>query len=258
MSGIGNTYTTAQLQDIAVQAANTYGVPQNLFQQLVTTESNWQPAVVSPKGAVGLGQLLPSTASGLSYNGSTVDPYDPTSNLYGSAEYLSQLYSEFGSWAAAVSAYNTGPANYAAGVQPAANYAPVVGLAQQIDQGNINAGGGTLAVGSTDPFYIPGTDSPIATDTGGEGIYVDPMGNVVGNALPGATLTDVTGTTAPASANIYAKASGVWEQIQAWITGVAGRVGLFVLAIVIILTALIIYGIQSNRKEIVEAAKTVA
>ena len=263
MSGIGSTtYSTAQLQNIATQAAGAYGIPQNLFNQLVTTESNWQTGIVSSAGAIGLGQLKPSTASGLNYNGSSVNPYDPTQNLYGSAEYLAQLYNQFGSWSAAVSAYNTGPGAYQQGVQPAANYAPVLSIAQQLDEANGNTGGLGFSISpdqaNNSQFYVPGTDTPI--DGGAEiglGTFaLDGSSTSPSNVVAGTPAT--TNTSTGLLGSIGSGLTSAFGSVETWISSVVGRIGIFVLAIIIILTALIIYGIQSNKKELIEAAKVAA
>ncbi|MBD3679307.1 MAG: lytic transglycosylase domain-containing protein [Rhodobacteraceae bacterium] len=88
----------------AVQAARRHGVPPELFLRLVTQESGWDPAAVSPKGAIGLAQLMPQTARALN-----VDPNDPLENLDGGARYLRMQFEEFGNWPHALAAYNAGP-----------------------------------------------------------------------------------------------------------------------------------------------------
>ena len=91
---------------LAFNAATRYGIPPDLFAKVVGVESNWKPQAVSPKGAYGLGQLMPGTAKELG-----VDPTDPVQNIDGSARYLKQQYDKFGSWPLALAAYNAGPNN---------------------------------------------------------------------------------------------------------------------------------------------------
>ena len=89
---------------MAKTAARKHGVPEDLFARLVQQESNWNPRAKSHKGAIGLAQLMPTTAKHL-----RVDPWDPKQNLEGGARYLAQQYREFGSWRLALAAYNAGP-----------------------------------------------------------------------------------------------------------------------------------------------------
>ena len=90
--------------DTARSAAMRHGVPVGLFLRLVQQESAWNPRAVSHKGAIGLAQLMPGTASYLGVN-----PYDPSENLDGGARYLAEQYRNFGTWRLALAAYNAGP-----------------------------------------------------------------------------------------------------------------------------------------------------
>lgn len=89
---------------LAKEAARKHGVPEDLFLRLVQQESGWNPGAVSPKGAMGLAQLMPDTARLLG-----VDIEDPQENLEGGARYLAMMYDRFGSWKLALAAYNAGP-----------------------------------------------------------------------------------------------------------------------------------------------------
>lgn len=97
-------------QSYADQAAAKFGIPQQIFSSLINTESNWNANAVSSAGAVGLTQLLPSTAASLG-----VDPHDPLQNIAGGADYLASLFKQFGNWPDALAAYNIGPGNFASG-----------------------------------------------------------------------------------------------------------------------------------------------
>ncbi|MFK5980819.1 MAG: lytic transglycosylase domain-containing protein [Rhizobiaceae bacterium] len=77
----------------------------DVFEALIHQESNFDPSVVSPKGAVGLGQLMPDTANALGVK----DRFDPVTNLNGSAKYFTQQLEQFGSLDLALAAYNAGP-----------------------------------------------------------------------------------------------------------------------------------------------------
>lgn len=97
------SYSGPYLQ-MARTAAAKHGVPEDLFLRLVQQESGWNSGAVSPKGAIGLAQLMPGTARALG-----VDAHDPAQNLDGGARYLARQYREFGSWRLALAAYNAGP-----------------------------------------------------------------------------------------------------------------------------------------------------
>jgi soluble lytic murein transglycosylase-like protein len=88
------------------QAAAAANVSPTLLAALVWQESRWNPQAVSPKGAMGLAQLMPATARDLG----VVNPADPIQNLQGGARYLRQLLDLFdGNVEKALAAYNAGP-----------------------------------------------------------------------------------------------------------------------------------------------------
>ena len=96
--------TDSQWIETARAAARMHGVPEDLFLRLVRQESGWPMGAVSPKGAIGLAQLMPDTARLLG-----VDPRDPGQNLEGGARYLRIQFDRFGTWDLALAAYNAGP-----------------------------------------------------------------------------------------------------------------------------------------------------
>jgi len=67
-------------------------------------ESQFDRSAYSTTGAIGLFQLMPSTANDL-----RVDPRSPRANVLGGAAYLRQLLDQFGSIPVALAAYNAGP-----------------------------------------------------------------------------------------------------------------------------------------------------
>jgi soluble lytic murein transglycosylase-like protein len=97
---------TPELLRHTENAARAFGLEPHLLMALVWVESRYCPEAVSPKGAIGLGQLMPQTAIELG-----VDPADPAQNLLGAARYLRERYDEFGNWTLALAAYNAGPGN---------------------------------------------------------------------------------------------------------------------------------------------------
>jgi soluble lytic murein transglycosylase-like protein len=71
--------------------AQHYRVPVALVRAIVERESNWQPCLVSPKGAVGVMQLMPATARRLGVG----DRCNVEQNVSGGVRYLAWLMREF-------------------------------------------------------------------------------------------------------------------------------------------------------------------
>ena len=92
------------VRQILQDASSAHDIDYELLQALIATESGFNTSAVSPKGAIGLAQLMPGTAELLG-----VDPSDPEDNLDGGARYLRMMYDKFGSWKLALAAYNAGP-----------------------------------------------------------------------------------------------------------------------------------------------------
>jgi hypothetical protein len=90
--------------DLFSRAASRYGVDASLLAAMASQESGFNSQAVSPAGAQGLMQFMPSTAKGLGVNA-----LDPTSAIDGAARYLSSLSKQFGSTDLALAAYNAGP-----------------------------------------------------------------------------------------------------------------------------------------------------
>src|SRR3546814_10891227 len=84
-----------------LRAACEARLPVGLIDALIMQESRYNPSALSPKGAFGLGQLMPATARQLA-----VDRYDLMQNLTGTAMYLAQQHDESGRVDFALAAYN--------------------------------------------------------------------------------------------------------------------------------------------------------
>ena len=91
------------LVDATEHYAAAFGLDPDLVIAVVWIESRYCPDAVSPKGAIGLGQIMPGTAEGLG-----IDPTDPESNLWGTSKYLRDKYLEWQDWELALAAYNAG------------------------------------------------------------------------------------------------------------------------------------------------------
>jgi hypothetical protein len=82
-----------------------YGLPSGLLDAVILQESRYHSRAISPKGAIGLTQLMPGTAGELG----VANAYDPRSNIDGGARYLRAQLDRFKSVQLGVAAYNAGP-----------------------------------------------------------------------------------------------------------------------------------------------------
>jgi soluble lytic murein transglycosylase-like protein len=89
----------------AIQESSArHAVPAPVVEAVAWQESRFNPAAVSPKGALGVMQLMPQTARAMG-----VDPTDVRANVDGGVAYLAQQIRRFGDLRLALAAYNAGP-----------------------------------------------------------------------------------------------------------------------------------------------------
>ena len=91
--------------EIIDKVAAEHNVPANLVRAVIQVESAYHERARSPKGAMGLMQLMPATAKQFA----VADPYDPAANIEGGVKYLKSLLQRL-PVALALAAYNAGEA----------------------------------------------------------------------------------------------------------------------------------------------------
>lgn len=94
------------------EAVQRFGLPEVWIRAVIRRESGGDPRATSPKGAMGLMQLMPDTWAALRAQlGLGPDPFDVHDNILAGAGYLRQLYDQFGPYGF-LAAYNAGPRRY--------------------------------------------------------------------------------------------------------------------------------------------------
>jgi hypothetical protein len=99
-------HSTQEMNEVINTVSTRHHLDPDLINSVIHAESGFDPGAVSPKGAQGLMQLMPQTASRLGVN----DAFDPGANVEGGTRYLRELLERYNfDLIKALAAYNAGP-----------------------------------------------------------------------------------------------------------------------------------------------------
>jgi soluble lytic murein transglycosylase-like protein len=105
-SSLDNRVRVPSLDEVVNEASDRYRLDPDLVNSVIKAESGFNVRAVSPKGAQGLMQLMPGTASGLGVG----NTFDPRANVEGGTKYLRELLERYNfDLVKALAAYNAGP-----------------------------------------------------------------------------------------------------------------------------------------------------
>ncbi len=103
-AAIALPYGPSYYQTLARQDAQQAGIRPDIFSRQMNQESGFQPFVVSPAGAIGISQFMPTTAAGIGLN-----PWNPVASLQAAARYMANKLTYYaGDYRKALASYNAG------------------------------------------------------------------------------------------------------------------------------------------------------
>jgi len=180
-------YSQLDQLDKINNTAQAVGIRPELLHAVIRQESAGQSGAVSPKGAIGLMQVMPQTAAQPGLGVQPFDPHDPDANLKGGAQYLKALLDKFhGNEAQALAAYNAGLGAVQNGT--AAHFPETQHYVQNITAhaGPQNGGGDIFS--QLDSLPAPNAPQTSVRQDGFIGRAINSAGNAFDNVLH--TLSD--------------------------------------------------------------------
>ncbi|MDF1628012.1 MAG: lytic transglycosylase domain-containing protein [Parvibaculaceae bacterium] len=150
-----------QYQPHIAEASQRFSIPESWVRAVIMAESNGDRRALSPKGAMGLMQLMPDTWDELrDQYGLAADPYQPRANILAGTAYLKVMHDRFG-YPGLFAAYNAGPGRYEEHLRtgkplPAETRAYVARIAEMLVDAGEFARHGTISppTGTRDPDQI--------------------------------------------------------------------------------------------------------
>lgn len=109
--------TSSGIDAFVAEAAQRFALPAAWLQAIMRAESGGKPRAISPKGAMGLMQIMPATWTDLRVRHRLgADAFDPHDNIIAGAGYIRELLDRYGTpgW---IAAYNAGPGRYEAALR---------------------------------------------------------------------------------------------------------------------------------------------
>jgi len=154
-----------QYQPHIAEASRRFGIPESWVRAVIVAESNGDRRALSPKGAMGLMQLMPDTWDELrDQHGLSADPYQPRANILAGTAYLKAMYDRFG-YPGLFAAYNAGPGRYEEHLRtgktlPAETRAYVARIEKALGRSSEQAFDGVVS-----PPANAGNSAPVASGT---------------------------------------------------------------------------------------------
>lgn len=116
-AAVAGPQASSGIDAFIAEAAQRFALPAAWLQAIMRAESGGKPRAISPKGAMGLMQIMPATWTDLRVRHRLgADAFDPHDNIIAGAGYIRELFDRYGSpgW---IAAYNAGPGRYEAALR---------------------------------------------------------------------------------------------------------------------------------------------